>query len=184
MRLLIVVIMFSIFGSACKSTDAVDTIVKNGVVYTVNEKFDTVQAFAVKDGKIIATGTNLEILNKYTAKETIDAKGQAVYPGFIDAHAHFLGYGQSLFMVDLYGAASWEEVIGRVKKFATEHPEEKWIKGRGWDQNKWPGKSYPTNEELNLQHYSVGAITDSMGTHLVICLCYYYCQAIKVCFVF
>ncbi|MCW3108768.1 MAG: amidohydrolase [Segetibacter sp.] len=147
--LLFVIILISSFASACKSTKAVDTIVHNGVVYTVNEKFETIQAFAVKDGKIVATGTDDEILNQYKAKETIDAKGQPVYPGFIDAHAHFLGYGQSLFMVDLFGAASWKEVVERVKKFAKEHPEEKWIKGRGWDQNKWPGKSYPTNEKLN-----------------------------------
>jgi len=149
MRLLIFAVILSIFTFSCNSTETVDTIVHSGVVYTVNEKFETVQAFAVKDGKIVAIGTDEEILNKYKAKETIDAKGQAVYPGFIDAHAHFLGYGQSLFMVDLFGAASWEEVVERVKKFAKEHPEEKWIKGRGWDQNKWPGKSYPTNEKLN-----------------------------------
>ncbi|MDQ6815164.1 MAG: amidohydrolase [Bacteroidota bacterium] len=149
MRLLIALMIFSVVGSACKTTSSVDTIVQNGLVYTVNEKFDTVQSFAIKDGKIIATGTNEAIINKYTAKETIDAKGQAVYPGLIDAHAHFLGYGQSLFMVDLFDAASWEEAVERVKKFATEHPEEKWIRGRGWDQNKWPGKSYPTNEKLN-----------------------------------
>jgi predicted amidohydrolase YtcJ len=41
-------------------------------------------------------------------------------------------------MVDLFGAASFDQVVERVKKFAIEHPEEKWIKGRGWDQNKWP----------------------------------------------
>ena len=51
-------------------------------------------------------------------------EGQAVYPGFIDAHAHFVSYGQSLFEVDLFGAASWEEILQRVKKFSDEHPVE------------------------------------------------------------
>ncbi len=138
-----------LFSCRSKTFDEADIIVHHGTVYTVNDKFDTVQAFAVKDGKIIATGTDKDILIKYKAKETIDAKGRAVYPGFIDAHSHFLGYGQSLFMVDLFGAASWEEAIERIKTFAAQHPEEKWIMGRGWDQNKWPGKSYPTNEKLN-----------------------------------
>lgn len=150
MRLIILfAVALILFSCSNKSEDEADTIVHKGTVYTVNDKFETVQAFAVKDGKIIATGTDVEILNKYTAKETIDAKGQAVYPGFIDAHSHFLGYGQSLFMVDLFGATSWEEVVKRVDSFATKHPEEKWILGRGWDQNKWPGKSYPTNGKLN-----------------------------------
>lgn len=148
---LIILFSLALVLTSCnnKSVDQADIIVHNGIVYTVNEKFETVQAFAVKDGKIIATGTDDEILKKYKAKEKIDANGQAVYPGFIDAHSHFLGYGQSLFMVDLFGTSSWEEAIERVKSFASQHPEEKWILGRGWDQNKWPGKSYPTNEKLN-----------------------------------
>jgi predicted amidohydrolase YtcJ len=138
-----------IFLLGCKQQKQVDIIVFNAAVYTVNDEFETVEALAVKDGLIEAIGMDEEILEKYKAKEKIDAKGQPVYPGFVDAHAHFLGYGQSLFMVDLFGAESWEEVVERVKKFAAEHPEERWIKGRGWDQNKWPGGAYPTNEKLN-----------------------------------
>jgi len=103
MRIIVLFVIAVIFSfCSAKNIDNADIIVHNGTVYTVNDKFETVQAFAVKDGKIIATGTDAEILNQYKAKETIDAKGQAVYPGFIDAHSHFLGYGQSLFMVDLF----------------------------------------------------------------------------------
>lgn len=141
--------VFVIVFTSCKPANQVDTIVHNAVVYTVNNRFAIAQAFAVSDGKITAVGTNDEILKKYKATETIDAKGETIYPGFIDAHAHFVGYGQSLFQVDLFGAASWEEVIERVQKFAKEHPNEAWIRGRGWDQNKWPGKSFPTNKKLN-----------------------------------
>ncbi|WP_297823649.1 amidohydrolase [Segetibacter sp.] len=168
MRLLIVAIIFSLSNLSCKSPNTVDTIVLNGVVYTVSEKFETVQAFAIKDGKIIATGTDAAITSNYTAKEIIDAKGQAVYPGFIDAHAHFLGYGQSLFMVDLFGAASWEEVVERVKRFAKEHPEEKWVKGRGWDQNKWADKSYPTNEKLNEAFPTIPVILTRVDGHAAV----------------
>jgi hypothetical protein len=144
-----ILIIISIFCFSCDSKKNADTIVYNGIVYTVNEKFDTAQAFAVSNGKIIEVGRTDDILKKYSAKEMVDAKGQAVYPGFIDAHAHFVGYGQSLFQVDLFGSNSWEEIIDRVKKFAAEHPNEAWIRGRGWDQNKFPGKSFPTNEKLN-----------------------------------
>ena len=144
-----ILIIISIFCFSCDSKKNADTIVYNGIVYTVNEKFDTAQAFAVSNGKIIEVGRTDDILKKYSAKEMVDAKGQAVYPGFIDAHAHFVGYGQSLFQVDLFGSNSWEEIIDRVKKFAAEHPNEAWMRGRGWDQNKFPGKSFPTNEKLN-----------------------------------
>ncbi len=140
---------FFIFFIGCKPARQVDTIVHNAVVYTVDDQFATAEAFVVSQGLIVAVGTNDEILKKYTAKETIDAKGQTVFPGFIDAHAHFVGYGQSLFQVDLFAASSWDEIIERVRKFAKEHPSEASIRGRGWDQNKWPGKSYPTNQKLN-----------------------------------
>jgi len=143
---LIVVFIFSFKGSI--KTNA-DTIVYNGIVYTVNNKFDKAQAFAISKGKIVEVGSTDDILKKYSSKNMVNAKGQAVYPGFIDAHAHFVGYGQSLFEVDLYGSNSWEEVVDRIKNFAAEHPNEQWITGRGWDQNKFPGKAYPTNEKLN-----------------------------------
>jgi predicted amidohydrolase YtcJ len=79
----------------------------------------------------------------------VNAEGATIYPGFIDAHAHFVGYGQSLFAVDLMFVSSWDEVINRVKEFAAKHPGTSWIRGRGWDQNRFPGKQFPTNEQLN-----------------------------------
>ena len=127
----------------------VDLIVHHAQIYTVNNDFATAEAMAVQDGKIVAIGTNDEILKEYKSDSLVDAKGAAVYPGFIDAHAHFLGYGQSLYAVDLMFVSSWEEVITRVKDFAAKHPGKGWIKGRGWDQNRFPGKQFPTNAELN-----------------------------------
>jgi len=131
------------------SNEKVDMVVHHAVIYTVDSSFSTAEAMAVSDGKIIATGTNDEILKKYKATESIDAKGAAVYPGFIDAHAHFVGYGRSLFQVDLFGTNTWEETVQRITDFAAKHPDLDWIQGRGWDQNRWPGKSFPTNELLN-----------------------------------
>ena len=127
----------------------VDLIVHHAQIYTVNNEFATAEAMAIQDGKIIAIGTNDDILKDYKTDSLVDAKGAAVYPGFIDAHAHFLGYGQSLYAVDLMFVESWDEVITRVKDFAVKHPGKGWIKGRGWDQNRFPGKQFPTNAELN-----------------------------------
>lgn len=139
-------ILFAI--SSCTSSK-VDTIIHHAVIYTVDSAFTVAEAMAVKDGKIVAIGKNEEIMGTYTATDNIDAKGEAVYPGFIDAHAHFVGYGRSLFQADLFGTNSWEETVARIKTFAEAHPDLPWIQGRGWDQNRWPGKAYPTNEELN-----------------------------------
>ena len=148
-RTLFATAAIALFLTSCGGPKKVDTLVVNGVIYTVDSSFSTAQAMAIKDGIVVATGTDAGILAAYTAPEKIDAKGQAVYPGFIDAHAHFVGYGKSLFQVDLFGTTSWEEAVERVKVFAAAHPELAWIEGRGWDQNKWPGKKYPTNALLN-----------------------------------
>jgi len=131
------------------SKQKADLILYNGTIYTVNEKFDVVEALAVKDGKIMATGTNDEIRSAYKAAEMLDLQGKAVYPGFIDAHAHFLGYGQSLQSADLREAKSWDEVLQRLREFARTHPDG-WLVGRGWDQNDWPGKQFPDNSQLNI----------------------------------
>jgi predicted amidohydrolase YtcJ len=127
----------------------VDLIVHHAQIYTVNDDFNTAEAMAVQDGKIVAIGTNDQILKEYKSDSLVDAKGVVLYPGFIDAHAHFLGYGQSLFTVDLMFVPSWEEAINRVKDFAAKHPGKGWVKGRGWDQNRFPGKQFPTNAALN-----------------------------------
>jgi len=159
----------SIIFISCNNKQSVDLIVHNATIYTVDSTFATAEAMAIKDGKIIATGTTQFILNNYEAKEKIDAEKKAVYPGFIDAHAHFVGYGQSLFVADLYDTKSFEEVIERLKSFAAEHPDEKWILGRGWDQNKWPGKVYPTNEKLNQLFPDKPVYITRVDGHAAIC---------------
>ncbi len=167
-RTLFATATIALFLTSCGGPKKVDTLVVNGVIYTVDSSFSTAQAMAIKDGIIVATGTDAEILAAYTAPEKIDAKGQAVYPGFIDAHAHFVGYGKSLFQVNLFGTTSWEEAVERVKVFAAAHPELAWIEGRGWDQNKWPGKKYPTNALLNSLFPNTPVVLQRVDGHAAI----------------
>lgn len=133
---------------SCNNRTKTDAIFYNGNIYTADSAFSTVSAFAVKDGKILATGSTEEMLAEYDAEKKIDLQGKAVFPGFIDAHSHFVGYGRSLFQVNLYDCQTWAEVVDRVKAFASAHPDELWIRGRGWDQNKFPEKKFPNNKEL------------------------------------
>ena len=149
MKKLVVLIAIVFLLLSCSTKIKVDLLVYNATIYTVDSSFSITEAMAVKDGKIVEVGKTSDLQNKYKAKEGLDAQGKFVYPGFIDAHAHFVGYGQSLFTVDLYDSRSMDEVVQRVKGFDSAHPHETWILGRGWDQNKFPGKAFPTNEELN-----------------------------------
>ena len=167
-RTLFATAAIALFLTSCGGPKKVDTIVFNGVIYPVDSSFSTAQAMAIKEGIIVAVGTDAKILADYAAPEKIDAKGQSVYPGFIDAHAHFVGYGKSLFQVDLFGTTSWEEAVERVKVFAAAHPNVAWIEGRGWDQNKWPGKKYPTNALLNTLFPNTPVVLQRVDGHAAI----------------
>ncbi|MFZ9473476.1 MAG: amidohydrolase [Sediminibacterium sp.] len=141
--------LFALISFSSCIQQRVDMIVHHAQIYTVDNQFSTAEAMAVQDGKIVAVGSNDDILKEYKSDSVVNAEGATIYPGFIDAHAHFVGYGQSLFAVDLMFVSSWDEVINRVKDFAAKHPGTSWIRGRGWDQNRFPGKQFPTNEQLN-----------------------------------
>ncbi|MCB0409529.1 MAG: amidohydrolase [Flavobacteriales bacterium] len=134
---------------ACEPTEKVDLIVHNAKVYTVNDAFETAEAFVVDNGEIIAVGAENEILNKYLAKEYLDAQKRPVFPGFIDAHCHFVGYAKSLLQVNLVGTSSFDGVLEKVVTFSKENSIE-WIEGRGWDQNDWDIKEFPNKEKLDI----------------------------------
>ncbi|MFT3748767.1 MAG: amidohydrolase [Agriterribacter sp.] len=144
-------LFFFVLFLSCKNKTTVDLIVHNGKVYTVDSLFTVTEAIAVKDGKIAAAGTSKDILGEYTSDSIVDARQQAVYPGFIDGHAHFYGYALSLQEVDLVGTKSWNECIERIKIFVAKNniPADKWIIGNGWDQNDWEVKSFPDKTLLD-----------------------------------
>src|SRR5688572_402683 len=148
-------VVFGLFLFSCSQKEKIDLLVYNATIYTVDSSFSTAEAMAIQNGKIVATGKTAELEEKYEATERIDASGKFIYPGFIDAHAHFVGYGLSLQRVDLSGTQSWAENIERIKAFAAENlptgqaGKEGWLQGRGWDQNDWSIKEFPTNSELN-----------------------------------
>ena len=91
--------------------EAVDLLVTNATVYTVDSAFNKAEAFAVSDGKFVAVGTATDLLGRYQATQTVDAHGQFVYPGFYDAHCHFYRFALALPSADLVGTTSWKAVI-------------------------------------------------------------------------
>lgn len=145
---LIIFLFAIIFLTSCDSKQKIDLLVYNATVYTVDSSFSKAEAVAVDKGKIIEVGKTEDLQKKYTAKENVDATGKFLYPGLIDAHAHFLGYGLGLQTADLTGTESWDEIIERLKAFDAEN-KDGWLEGRGWDQNDWKVKDFPTNEKLN-----------------------------------
>lgn len=128
--------------------EKVDFVILNANVYKVDDNFSKAEAFAVNKGKFVAIGSTNEIQDNYTAESIIDADGRTITPGFIDAHCHFYRLGMNQQVVDLSGTKSYEEVLERVLAFQNENPKD-FILGRGWDQNDWEVKEFPTKKELD-----------------------------------
>lgn len=149
MKKIIISISCTLTLLACTKKESVDLIVTNGNIYTVNDDFDKVDAFAVKDGKFVAVGTSKDILDIYETEKTIDAKGQTITPGLIDGHCHFYGLGLNQQVVDLVGTKSFDEVVQRIVDFQ-EDKKASFIQGRGWDQNDWKVKEFPVKDTLDI----------------------------------
>lgn len=151
MKLKTNLIFLSIIGFflSCTTNKQIDLIVYNAKVYTVDSAFTTVEAFAVNNGVVVELGDSQDLLNKYDAKEKIDVNGKFIYPGFYDAHAHFFMLAEAMDEVNLVGSKSFDEVLERLKTYAAENPDKKWIVGNGWDQNLWPEQKFPNKDSLD-----------------------------------
>lgn len=132
------------------SVERPDLIFINAGIYTVDNARPMASALAVKDDRIVFVGSDSEarVLGRNNAR-IVDLKGRIVIPGMVDAHAHLLGLATSLRNVLLAGSSSYDEVIRRVTERARTVKPGEWIEGRGWDQNLWPEKSFPTHEALS-----------------------------------
>lgn len=147
-KLLAIAVSYATLVSCAGKTNA-DLIVTGATVYTIDSGFTKTEAIVVQDGKILATGSNAAILAEYQAKDTLDATGKFIYPGFIDAHAHFVGYGLGLQTVNLVDTQSWEEILQKLTDAAKNKDGGSWLIGRGWDQNDWAVKEFPSKEKLD-----------------------------------
>jgi predicted amidohydrolase YtcJ len=102
------------------------------------------------NGRIVAAGPAASIRAAHPQAHMIDVHGMTVMPGLTDAHGHLYGLGLSLDTVNVVGAGSFDDVIARVHERAQTAAPSEWILGRGWDQNRWAGKQYPTAAELDV----------------------------------
>ena len=120
-----------------------DTVLIHARVYTVNAKQPWAEAIAIRRDKIVAVGSSKEI-EPYRGRATkvIDAGNRLVLPGFTDCHIHFLDGSLSLQRVHLDDAKDIPEIQRRVKAFADAHPNQPWVRGRGW--------TYPSVGPTNL----------------------------------
>ncbi len=147
--LLIAVILLTVIFIFMKRS--VDTLYFNARIYTLDDKNSVANAIVVKGGRIIDVGKEQRLRALYRASQEVDLKGRTVLPAFIDAHCHLLELGLSKLAVDLFGSNSEAEAAERVANYLHSAPlSQEWIRGKGWDQNLWDIKKFPTSRSLDL----------------------------------
>ncbi len=121
-------------------------------VRTLDPARPLAEALAVRDRKVLATGSRDEVLAAAGSDAgVVDLGNATVVPGLTDGHGHLSGLGRALSVVALVGATSRQEVLERLKAAPRSAFQGDWLVGQGWDQNDWPEKVFPTRAELDAQ---------------------------------
>ncbi len=147
-KISLALLSISTLATSCIKTDKADLVVHNALIYSVDEGMTTYQAMAITNGKIVELGAEREIMNRYNAAKIVDARTQPIYPGFFDAHSHFLGTASNMAELNLFGIESEEKMIEKLIIFAKTN-KRKWMVGRGWDQNIWLEKAFPDKAKID-----------------------------------
>ena len=123
------------------------TLWYNGLMYTMAQEGDRVEALLTENGKIIAVGTNEELTGQ--ADNEIDLQGSVLYPGFVDSHLHMIGHGEKLLSLNLAKASSADEMIDMLMNAYPNLKSNEWFIGEGWNENNFPDKKILTRHELD-----------------------------------
>jgi hypothetical protein len=146
-----------------------DLIVTNARIYTVDDSHPFVSALAVRAGLVQFVGSEREaLLLKGPSTRVIDAAGQTVIPGMVDAHAHLFELGEFLRSIDLTDTRSFDAIVSRVGARVKETPAGRWVIGRGWDQNKWGDTRFPTHDALTRVSPNNPVVLERIDGHAIL----------------
>jgi len=135
---------------SCTGIHQADLVLLNGKVATMNDNLTMLEAVAIKGDHILLAGFNKDVqVCIGSSTKVIDLEGKLVLPGLIDAHAHFASYGAFLENLDLKGTTSYQQILDMVAEKVKKVHRGEGIQGRGWDQNNWKIKKFPTHDALS-----------------------------------
>lgn len=149
------ILLAALFLFGCTSEKA-DMVINNGIIYTMDDFYPLAEAVAIRDGKIIAVGSEYAV-GSYIGSETkiLDLNGKTMVPGLIEGHGHFMGLGYAKMRLDLSTVNNYDELVDMVADAVIDAEPGEWILGRGWHQSKWDPepvplvKGFQTHEKLS-----------------------------------
>lgn len=105
---------------------------------------------------------------RFARDHVIDGGGRTLLPGLIDAHGHVLGLGFTALQLDLVGTSSLSDLQERLRGYAAANPNARWIQGRGWNQELWPNKNFPTAADLDAVVPDRPVVLERVDGHAVV----------------
>ncbi|MGN6058182.1 MAG: amidohydrolase [Sphingomicrobium sp.] len=146
MRKTFVALAAALLSSPAVSTTLIDDA--NGVQADANGQLQHFTGLLIgDDGKVVRVLHPGDVRPK--ASKIVDAHGRTLLPGLIDAHGHVTELGFAALQLDLVGTSSLADLQQRLRTYAAAHPNVRWIIGRGWNQELWPDKRFPTAADLD-----------------------------------
>ena len=145
----------ALLASPAWSTTVVNNV--NGIQVGADGKLERFSGLVIgDDGKVVQVIPEGVMLKLAGVDTVVDGGGRTLLPGLIDAHGHVMGLGAQSVQLDLTGTTSVEELKQRLRDYARRHPpsvvqpyDEKWVVGRGWNQELWSDKRFPTAADLD-----------------------------------
>ena len=157
----------ALLASPAWSTSVVNNV--NGIQVGADGKLERFSGLVIgDDGKIVQVIPEGAMMKLSGVDTVVDGGGRTLLPGLIDAHGHVMGLGESAMQLDLVGTASLADLQARLRDYAAARPDDPGIGGRGWNQELWTDKRFPTAADLDAVVPDRPVILERVDGHAVV----------------
>ena len=156
----------ALLASPAWSNTLIDNV--NGIQVGPNGKLQHFWALLIgDDGKVLRTIDKLDNI-RLNGQQTVDGGGKTLLPGLIDAHGHVMGLGMAALQLDLVGTSSVADLQQRLRTYAASRPNDPWVSGRGWNQELWASKVFPTAADLDAAVSDRPVVLERVDGHAIV----------------
>ena len=166
MRNVLIAAVAALLASPAWPNTLVDNV--NGIQVGPDGKLQHFSALLIgDDGKVLRTIEKLSNI-RLNVQERVDGGGKTLLPGLIDAHGHVMGLGTAALQLDLVGTTSVQDLQERLRTYAAARPNDPWLLGRGWNQELWASKSFPTAADLDAAASDRPVVLERVDGHAIV----------------
>jgi predicted amidohydrolase YtcJ len=166
MRNVLIAAAAALLASPAWANTLVDNV--NGIQVGSDGKLQRFSALLIgDDGKVLRTIDRLDNI-RLNVQQTVDGGGKTLLPGLIDAHGHVMGLGFAALQLNLVGTSSVADLQQRLRAYAAARPNDPWLSGRGWNQELWASKAFPTATDLEAAVSDRPVVLERVDGHAIV----------------